>query len=83
MQEFDERKLFVRRNSKDGWNKVIKTVKYYIFVAIVGELRLKVIVKEIEGGQKNFHSVYPSWQVVTKNDGLKKKKFYTGEPETD
>ncbi len=83
LQEFDERKLFVRRKSKDGWNKIMKIVKYYIFVAIVGELRLKVIIKEIEGGQKNFHSVYPSWQVVVDDGGVKKKKFFTGEPETD
>jgi hypothetical protein len=83
LQEFDERKLFVRTKSKDGWNKVMKTVKYYVFVAIVGELRLKVIVKEIEGGQKNFHSVYPSWQVVVSEGGIKKKKFFSGDLETD
>ncbi len=83
MQEFDERKLFVRRKSKDGWNQTLKIVKYYIFVAIVGELRLKVIIKEIEGGQKNFHSVYPSWQVTVDDGGVKKKKFFTGEPEID
>ncbi|HVY67510.1 MAG TPA: hypothetical protein VHA30_01270 [Patescibacteria group bacterium] len=83
LQEYDERKLFVRRKSKDGWGRTMKKVKYYVFVAIIGELRLKVIIKEIEGSQKNFHSVYPSWQAVIDGSGIKKKKFYSGEPETD
>ena len=83
LQEFDSRKIFVRRKSKDGWNQVLKNVKYFVFVAIVGELRLKVIIKEIEGGQKNFHSVYPSWQTQSDTAGNKKKKFYTGNLESD
>jgi hypothetical protein len=44
---------------------------------------MKVVIKEVEGGQKNFWSVYPSWVIKNAQDGQKKKKFYTGNPETD
>lgn len=83
LQEFDERKIFVRRKSKDGWNKILKLVKYYVFVSIIGDLRLKVVVKEIEGGQKNFWSIYPSWEIKKNINGEIKKKFFTGDPETE
>lgn len=83
LQEFDQRNLFVRRKSKDGWNKILKNVKYYIFTAIIGDLRLKIVIKEIEGGQKNFWSLYPSWDTIKNIEGEKKKKFYSGDPETD
>ncbi len=83
LQELDEKNLFVRQQSSYGWAKILKNVKYYIFVAIIGELRLKVIIKEIAGGQKNFHSVYPSWEVKSDGLGGRRKKFYQGNPETD
>jgi hypothetical protein len=83
LQEFDKRNLFVRMKSKNGWNKVMKVVRYYVFVAIFGELRLKVVVKEVEGGQKYFWSIYPSWETKSDINGEKKKKFFSGNPETD
>jgi hypothetical protein len=83
MQEYDERNMFVRSQSRGKWSQVMKAVRYYIFVAIVGELRAKVIIKEIEGGQRCFHSIYPSWQTESDGQGGKRKKLYRGEPETD
>lgn len=83
LQEYDERNAFVRRQSKGKWCKVMKLVRYYVFVAIVNELRIKVIVKEIEGGQRCFHSIYPSWNTQSDGQGGKKKKLFQGNPETD
>jgi hypothetical protein len=83
LQEYDERNLFVRRQSRGKWNKILKPVRYYVFTAIVKDLRVKVIVKEIEGGQKCFHSIYPSWNTQPDGQGGKKKKLYHGDPETD
>ncbi len=83
MQEYAERNSFVRRKSKGGWNKLMKLVRYYVFIAIIGELRIKVVVKEIEGGSKNFHTMYPSWEIEKRPDGSKIKKLYSGNLETD
>jgi len=83
MQEYCEARLFVRTKTKGAWAKTLKNIRYYVFVAIIGELRLKVIVKQIEEGQKNFHSIYPSWQIHKDQQGNPIKKFYYGNPEVD
>lgn len=83
LQEFDERKLFVRQKINSLWGQRMKTVRYYVFVAIVKNLRLKVVVKEIEGGAKFFYSLYPSWRVVDDGNGNQRKVFYTGNLEED
>ncbi|TSA46253.1 hypothetical protein D4R52_00885 [bacterium] len=82
LQEFDERKLFVRQKINSRWENRMKTVRYFVFVAIVKNIRLKVVVKEIEGGVKFFYSLYPSWRVVTESDGQQRKVFYSGDLET-
>jgi len=45
--------------------------------------RLKIIIKEIEGGQPFFWSVYPSWKITKDSNGNKKKVFYSGNLEDD
>ncbi len=81
LQEYDERKIFVRQKINSRWEQRVKMVRYYVFIAIVKTVRLKIIVKEIEGGEKFFHSLYPSWK-KTKDDP-KKKIFYSGNLEED
>ena len=85
LQEYDERKLFVRQKTNSRWEKTLKTVRYYVFISLLKDhdLRLKVVVKEIEGGQPFFWSVYPSWKVAMCADGIKKKIFYSGNLEED
>ena len=80
LQEYDQRKLFVRQKTSSRWCKTLKLVRYYVFTGIFQdkEIRIKVIVKEIAGGAKFFHSVYPSWRVVRDSFGRKKKVFYSG-----
>jgi len=56
-------------------------VRYYVFVAIEKSVRLKIIIKEIEGGEKFFYSLYPSWK--TTKDNPQKKIFYSGNLEED
>ena len=60
----------------------MKTVYYYVFVAIVKKVRLKIIIKEIEGGNKYFYGLYPSWWTVKGEIG-DIKKFYSGDLERD
>lgn len=83
MQEYDERNIFVRRQSKGGWTRVMKLAKYYIFIAIINDLRMKIIVREVTGGKRNFYSVYPSWKTENDGQGGKRKKLFTGNPEID
>ncbi|MDP2821018.1 MAG: hypothetical protein Q8O39_02355 [bacterium] len=81
LQEYDERKIFVRQKINSRWEQRMKMVRYYVFVAVVKTVRLKIIVKEIEGGEKFFYSLYPSWKKDKKDP--KKKIFYSGNLEED
>jgi len=85
LQEFDECQMFVRQKINSRWEKRLKMVRYYIFVAFLREraIRLKIIIKEIEGGVPFFWSIYPSWKIKTRYDGSPKKVFYSGDPEED
>lgn len=83
LQEYDERQLFVRQKINSRWEKRLKTIKYHVFVAIVDFVRLKIVVKEIEGGVKFFYSLYPSWKVEKDGNGNNKKIFFSGNLEID
>jgi hypothetical protein len=85
LQEFDERKFFVRQKINSRWEKRFKIIKYYVFVVLLKEhnLRLKIVVKEIEGSQPFFWSVYPCWKIAKDTNGDKKKVFYSGNLEED
>lgn len=81
LQEYDQRNVLVRQKINSRWEKRLKLVKYYVFIAILKEVRLKIIIKEIEGGEKFFYSLYPFWR-ITKED-VKRKIFYSGNLEED
>jgi hypothetical protein len=85
LQEFDERELVVRQKINSRWEKRMKKVRYYVFIALLKEhnFRIKIVIKEIEGGQPFFWSVYPSWRVQKDTNGNKKKVFYFGNLEED
>lgn len=85
LQEYDERRMFVRQKINSRWEQRAKLVRYYVFIAIetTKNVRLKVVVKEIEGGEKFFWSLYPSWRVATNTNGQQRKVFYSGNLETD
>jgi len=82
IQEDDERNMLVRQKINSRWEKRMKLVRYYVFISIIKEVRLKIIIKEIDGGNRFFYSLYPSWKVI-KNDGEKRKILYSGNLETD
>lgn len=44
----------------------MKDVTYYEFIAILDHIRLKVIIKEVMGGEKHFLSVIPFWGIDKK-----------------
>lgn len=53
----------VRVNSRT--DTLLKSVVYYEFIAVIKRNRIKVIVKQIDGGQKFFWSIIPFWGMNT------------------
>lgn len=60
LQEFFETKSFERIRSNTRWEKKMVIVKYYGFVSIVNQSRVKIIVKEVDGAQDFFGVLYHS-----------------------
>lgn len=82
LQEYNEQKAFIRVQSNSKWNKELKLIRYYVFMAIINNALIKVVVREIEGRNKNFYSIIPKWRTETK-EGERKRILYTGNPEED
>ena len=83
LQEFFETNRFERQKINSRWEQRMIRVKYYGFVAIINRSRIKVIVKEIEGGNKFFWSIIPFWKI--KKDPFAKtikKILHEGDLET-
>ena len=75
---------FERLKRKNGWEKVLKHTTYFEFIAILeshgSKVRVKVIVKQVDGAEKHFLSIIPFWG-VNKNTG--EKVMHSGNPEND
>lgn len=57
------RKEWERQKKHGKWQKSLKEVNYYEFVAVIENVRAKVIVKEIVGNPPFFWSVTPFWKM--------------------
>jgi len=56
---------------------IFKNVTYYEFIALIQRNRIKVIIKQIENGQKFFWSIIPFWGM---NFKTKQRIFHEGNP---
>ncbi|MFA7662932.1 MAG: hypothetical protein WCX88_03370 [Patescibacteria group bacterium] len=74
IKRFEEQKI----NSK--WKNILKDVIYYEFIAVIDSVRVKVIVKEVFGGEKHFWSIIPFWGIDKENS---KRILHSGNPEKD
>lgn len=75
---------FERIKKKDGsWQRILKLTTYYEFIAVMeshgSKVRVKVIVKQVDGGEKFFLSIIPFWG-ANKNGG---RIMHSGNPESD
>jgi len=81
LQEYKESHIFEETKHNKRRDNMLKKVKFYAFIAIVPDgnfsKRLKIIVREVEGGKKHFWSIVPYW----KNN--KQLKIHSGDPEID
>lgn len=86
LQEFYETKKLETQKINSRWEDRIRVVRYYGFVAIINTARIKIIVKEIDGGNKFFWSIIPFWKNSQKNsgdNGINKKILHAGNLEED
>ena len=60
-QEYDESLTTIRKKRFKKTIQESTPVKYWGFVAIIRNFRIKVIVRSIGNGQKHFWSVIPAW----------------------
>ena len=84
LQEFRGVKKLERRKSNNKWSQEMVSVYYYAFIAIINNVRIKIIIKQVNDSQKYFWSIIPFW----KNEKDKiyqttKKVFHEGDPEED
>lgn len=81
VQEKQAKKIFVEIKTNSRKERVLKNCDYYGFVAIIEdrgyEKRLKVVVKQVEGGEKHFWSIIPCWK------SNKEIKIHSGNLEED
>ncbi len=80
VQGYSETKEFERKKINSRWENVLTAVSYYEFVAILGNVRVRVIVRNIEGGEKHFWSIIPFWKMDKKN---RKRLLHYGKPNED
>lgn len=75
-----ETKKFERVRVSSRTDTVLKLVVYYEFIAVIKRNRVKVIIKQIEGGQKFFWSIIPFWGM---NEDTMTRLLHDGVPEED
>jgi len=80
LQGIWETKSFEKIRVHGRTDIILKDVEYYEFVAVTEDVRVKVIVKQIEEGKRYFWSIIPYWKVDKKTQ---KRKLHSGYPEED
>ncbi|MEK7217509.1 MAG: hypothetical protein AAB374_01725 [Patescibacteria group bacterium] len=80
VQGISEIKRLESQKINSRWEHQMKKVTYYEFIAVLKGVRVKVIVKEVEGGEKHFWSIIPFWKLDRANN---KRILHSGNPEAD
>jgi hypothetical protein len=80
LQGILETKKFERIRVHSRTDTVLKPVRYYEFIAVLKRNRVRIIVKQIEGGQKFFWSIVPFWGM---NEETMGRILHDGVPEED
>jgi hypothetical protein len=62
------------------WQRVLRNVTFFEFVAVLDYVRVRVIVKQVEQSEKYFWSVMPFWKV---NPDIKYRILHSGDPAND
>lgn len=81
LQEYCEKRSMERIQINSRWEEQAIVVSYYGFIAIIDEIRIKIIIKETKGGEKYFWSIIPCWK--QDKSILNKKVLHEGDLEND
>jgi len=73
-------KHFERIRMHSRTDTVLKLVSYYEFIAVLENVRVKVIVKQVDDGEKFFWSIIPYWKIDSINS---RRVLHSGNPESD
>lgn len=68
------------QKTNSRWERMMKDVVFYEFIAVLDNIRVKVIVKEVRGGERHFWSVIPYWGIDKTNS---RRILHSGDPEHD
>lgn len=83
LQEFYETNRLERQKINARWEQRLIRVRYYGFVAVINKARVKIVVKEIEGGKPFFWSIIPFWKNRKDEFSVKIKRIlHEGDLET-
>lgn len=80
VQGISEKRKMEPQKTNSRWEYVMRLVRHYEFIAVLQNIRVKVIVKEVEGGDKHFWSVIPFWGIDKETS---KRVLFSGNPEFD
>ena len=80
LQGILETKKFERIRTNSRTETALKPVTYYEFIAVLKRNRVRIIVKQIENGQKFFWSIVPFWKM---NEETMARVLHDGTPEED
>lgn len=78
LQGHQERNEMVKVK-RGKWTYEMQAVNYFEFVAIIGDVRVRVIVKKVAGGELHFWSIIPFWKMDINN----KRLIHNGNPSED
>ena len=73
-------KQFEPLRTHGRWERALKEVTFYEFVAVLDSVRVKVIVKQVVGGEKYFWSIIPFWKLHPETH---RRILHSGSPDTD
>ena len=80
LQGYAEGKEFERKKINSRWENILTIVYYFEFIAVINGIRVKIIIKQLPGGEKFFWSIIPFWRM--NQDGTK-KILSEGKPSED
>ena len=75
-----ETKKFERIRMKARTDTILKPVTYFEFISVLKRNRVRIVVKQIENGQKFFWSIIPFWKM---NRETMTRILHDGDPEED
>ena len=63
VQGVGERVEWHKKKKHGRWESSPIRIKYYEFIAVIGNSRIKIILKEEDSGPKYFWSIIPFWKI--------------------